>query len=101
MKNAVIRLKRVRGEPAVAEENDRPIDDVEEFNLVLQRQLVHKDAELEAKDRQLQKKIEELNGKDKEITSLQLRQQGRFTNLSGLIVMFVVGVLFAMIFKVV
>jgi hypothetical protein len=66
---------------------------------VLQRQLVKKDVELEAKDKELQKKMEELQAKDNDIMSLQLKQKGRRTNFFGFVGMFVVGVLFAMIFK--
>ena len=70
------------------------------MNLVLQKQLVKKDSELEERDRQLQTKMEELQDKDKELKSLQQKLDGRSTNLLGYISMFVVGMVVSMMVRV-
>lgn len=99
MKNAVIRLKRQRAEQIAVDEDENPIEDYEEMNLRLQKQLMKKDAELVAKEAELQKKIEELHEKNTKITFLEDKISRRRTKFLGFIYMLAVGLIVGIIFK--
>lgn len=100
MKKGVNRLKRQRWEPQVGQENDNLIDDVEEMNLVIQKELVKKDLQLHEKDSTLQKIIEEREAKDNDIKALCLNLEGRHINPFGFVCVFVVGTLFFIFFSI-
>ena len=76
------------------------------MNQFLQKELLKKDSELEAKERELQsemvKKVEELEAKDKELDALQarLRKNNGCSNFYVCLCVFVLGMLFAIVCNV-
>ena len=74
LRDAMWSLKRERNQGAVVEDQDSAMQhgqEVHKMNQFLQKELLKKDSELEAKERELQsemvKKVEELEAKDKEL----------------------------------
>ena len=72
--DAVWSLKRERNQVVIVEDQDSAMQhgqEVHKMNQFLQKELLKKDSELEAKERELQsemvKKVEELEAKDKEL----------------------------------
>jgi hypothetical protein len=83
MKNVVFKLKRERTEAGGDEHCDKDVQQVTELNHLLQRQLLKKDAELQAKN--------------KELEALQGKMQKGGNNLVAWCCVFVLGMFFSML----
>jgi hypothetical protein len=80
---------------------DQDAEEVKKMNHLLQRQLLEKDAELEAIKKELLKKEEQLQGKEKDLEALQVKMKKGCNNFSGFVCVFVLSMLFGLLFNVI
>jgi hypothetical protein len=100
-------LKRERNQGVADEGWDKAMQhgrEVDKMNPFLQKELLKKDAELEAKEKELQSEIQKmdakLEAKDNELEALQAKLKNGCTHFTICLCVFVLGMLFVMVCNV-
>lgn len=102
LRDTVWRLKKKLNQPVGDEACDSAVvDDVSKMNEFLQKEVMKKDGQLEAKEKELQEKVQELEGKDKELEALKakLKKQNGCQAILVYLFVFVLGFFVALACK--